>query len=211
MACPTGKVQMDRATAEKARKRGARQDRAVQIYRCPECHSWHVGNRGRPNGKPKPLPTHQDTEDEDDMNAINTTMADALTKAGVPVKSLRERIWQVIRDTGPTTAKNVAARLGCDEGRAARECSMLAHLGTLEKRRHATDKRLRSYVATADTYEDARLYGRKATPVTSIAPAAPPVAPPTTHSGLGQLPRELDGYTIGQLRALRDTLNALFS
>lgn len=136
------------------------------------------------------------------------TIQQAFAKAGVPVKPLRERVWQLLKDFGPMTNAAIASRMGESELRIGQATSTMKSAGFLESSGKRGFRGTVVYSALGDSYEDAKT-GRVHVKVTNIRPAPTPA--PVQKAGLDNLPRELDKYTIGQLRNLRDTLNALFA
>ncbi len=148
------------------------------------------------------------------MNA----MENAFASAGVPVKSLRERLWQIIKDRGPTTRRRLVDITGEDDTRVANALSQMATYGFLTCKRASGIGAPGVYIANGATYEEAVTLQRKPIRVTEIrpgvtsAPAAPARLATTfkTPTMLCSIPKELEDYTIAQLRSLRDVLNALF-
>lgn len=204
---------MDRHRAEQARRRGSRRDRILQVYPCYLCKAWHTGTR--PPRAPKETekqPKIYFTEDdmEPNVKVMNTAMSDALVKAGVTsAPTLRERVWTIVNDHGPITNQALAARTGLPLNSVSRATAKLAWEGALESSRAPGSGREVRYTALGENYKDAKLYARKPIRTTSIAPApAPPAAPRAAR--LGALPKEVEGFTLRQLRELRDTLNAVF-
>ena len=145
------------------------------------------------------------------MNAIT----EAFIQAGVPAKPLRHRVWQIIKDTGPITIERLTARLCEDRERIRQTCNNLRNNGQIESGGRSGWAGTVSYTAIGQTYEDSLTYKRKPTRVTAITPTAPATmqfvsAPPAKKTTLQSLPEVLEGYTIRELRELRDSLNAMF-
>ena len=140
-------------------------------------------------------------------------MEDAFARAGAPIKSLRERTWQLIKDRGPLTVKSLATMTGEDEVRVASAVSQLRVNRRVSSKRGAGRGAPATYTANGATYEEAKSF-REPTKVTDIRPnLTTATAPATTPKAatLGSIPKELEHYTIAQLRTLHNTLNAIFS
>lgn len=140
---------------------------------------------------------------------MTTAIQLAMKDAGIPIKPLRERLWLWIKDHPHATVESVAAAMKEEKRRIRNNISEAVKQGLVESHsQHGTTAK--TYTASGDSYADALKFGRRPTKVTNIRPV--PGAPkPAPVPSLAKLPKELDGYTIGQLRALRDTLNQVFA
>lgn len=102
---------------------------------------------------------------------------------------------------------------GEDEVRVAGAVSQLHVKRMVSSKRGAGRGAPGTYTANGATYEEAKSF-REPTKVTDIRPnltTAPAPATTPKAATLGSIPKELEHYTIAQLRTLCNTLNAIFS
>ena len=131
-------------------------------------------------------------------------MTDAFAKAGFPTPPLAPRVWQIVKDHGPIDYQSITTRLGEPAAKVTTALGNMTARGLLES--HGRRGRPRTYTANAATYDEALKFKRKPIRVTDITPAPPrPDCSPA-----GGLPRELDRYTLGQLREFHRALDTLF-
>lgn len=152
-----------------------------------------------------------------------TTMQIALSKAGVPVKTKKERAWQIVKDMGSATAAQIQ-RVAPDVLPAY--VSQMASCGVFVAKYdvrmvNGRHMRVATYSCVHETWEDAndvlaskyRKYAgsRKATKDTAKeAPITAPTAAPRRAVLADALPAALEGLTIAQLRECHRVLCNLF-
>ena len=129
-----------------------------------------------------------------------------------PVKTMLERVWTIIKDSGPMHSSAVASRMGISLRQARQTISNLVSRNMVERVGIRAFGGETKYRALGDTYEDARTFERTPVKTTSITPPHQRSTSATAnHTGLAALPREVEGLTIAELRDLHRALSELFS
>ena len=147
----------------------------------------------------------------------------ALSKAGVPVKTKKERAWQIVKDMGSATAAQIQ-RIAPDvlPGYVSQMASSGVFVVKYDTRRvNGRCVRVATYSCAYETWEDAndaltskyRKYMGSKKAAKNAALAAPIIAPtaaPRRAVLADALPAELEGLTIAQLRECHRVLCNLF-
>lgn len=136
-------------------------------------------------------------------------MQTAIVNAGLPIKSMRQRCWQIIKDNGPQTIKSIAARMHIPHKSASNTISAMVQRGMVETIRHGSGAA--AYRAVGSDYEDSKARSRpsrRPSPPPRTTPQAAPAAAPRTPT-LG-LPAALQNMTIAQLHQSYLALQKLF-
>jgi len=149
------------------------------------------------------------------MTAPNTTMAVALTSAGVKPLPLARRIWTMVKDHPGDTADQIAARL-CVKPQRVRTalhdmCARKMVTARRERNRH-TGHLKAHWSTTMQAFE--WLPRPKAevgpTPLPASVTAPPPASPRTQDSPHTTGIPDVDTLTIAQARVLYVKLKAFF-
>lgn len=154
---------------------------------------------------------------------MTTVMETALKAAGVPLRSIPERIWYYVKDHPGSTCHDIQAVLHLPFDRVATVC------GTLVKRKmFYVKKETRRVHGTRGGVRMVNLYTAPPTmgvytvlpmpsskPAASPAPAklpAPPlqVVPPTLASPEQKSKFDLDNMTVGEAKLLYERLHRMF-
>ena len=132
------------------------------------------------------------------------------TESEAAVKTMLERAWTIIKDSGPIPSSAVASRMGITPRQARHTVANLVVRNMVEPVGTKAFGGETNYRALGDTYEDAKRSRRAPVKTKSItAPHQRSTA--TKHTGLAGLPREVEGLTIAELRDLHRALSDLFS
>ena len=145
------------------------------------------------------------------------TITHAFKASGVKLPPLNKRVWLWLHDHPGKTAKEVAVAIGAKQG------DVSSTLGNMVKRRMVVRGQGRrrpgapgwvSYYTTCiNVFELLPMPRAKATPVSPQLPL-PLVEQPKPAVTLPPVPKSvmsvLEGYTLRELRVIRDALNKLF-
>ena len=133
------------------------------------------------------------------------------TESEAAVKTMLERAWTIIKDSGPIPASTVASRMGISPRQARHTVANLVVRNMVEPVGTKAFGGETNYRALGDTYEDAKRLRRAPVKTTSSTPAPQRSTSTAKHTGLAALPREVEGLTIAELRDLHRALSDLFS
>lgn len=137
-------------------------------------------------------------------------MEAAMDKVGVPVKSLRERVWQLLKDRGAMRATHVASILHEDEGATTRAINSLLSEQRVSADR-PTGRHYKLYTAEGKTYEESRGAGASISVVSIKPPPAAPAAKPSILELVQSLPPSLSKMSLTELRKTHQALTDFFS
>lgn len=154
------------------------------------------------------------------------TMTDALIAAGVPVPTVKERLWNFIRENPGVSTKQIKKVLtNLPEGTITSQTSMLERANLIYSRKaygEGDARGYKTYFTSAATYKPPRKWPqaprRRVKPMpASLPPLAPPRSDPPTNvvktvaeNIKRQQPIDLDSLTLAQARELYQQLKKIF-
>lgn len=138
----------------------------------------------------------------------------AIVQSGLPIKPLRQRVWQILKDNGPMTVDALVARMRISKLQGRQCVSVMKSLGFVKSER-LKGTAAKQYIANYSSYEEAlemvaptsaKRRPAAARPTTVVPMASAEMPPPA----LLNLPPALLGMTVTQLHTAYRALDAIF-